>query len=130
MRLGFAYRHPFPFAIVAAVLLVPTFAVVGLSVVGHELGVTPAALVVDGWLHWVNEVRVVDLALISLPLVAFLLAALPLLDLRVERIEGAPAVALRVRALAANLLVASLALLVGAALVAHIVVESVLRLGP
>jgi hypothetical protein len=129
MRVDPAYRHPLRFAVLAAILLAPTFVVVGLSIVGHELGVTPVASVVDGWLAWVNRVRVVDLALVSLPLVAFVLAVLPLLDLRVERVDGAPALALRVRALGTNLFVATIALLVGVALVAHIVVESVLRLG-
>ena len=129
MRPGTAYRHPLPFALVAAALLAPTLVVVALSLIGHELGVRPVATVVDEWLTWVNQVRVADLALVSMPAVAFALALLPLLDLGAERVDGQRGVALRVRVVSANLAVAGVALLVGAALVAHIVVESALQVG-
>ena len=130
MRIAPAYRHPVSFAVAAAAILAPTLAIVGLSVIGHELGVTAVGTVVDGWLRWVDRFRALDLALVVAPLVAFVLAVLPLLDLRVERMDGAPAVAVRLRALTANLLIGALALLVGAVLVWHILVESVLRVGP
>jgi hypothetical protein len=67
---------------------------------------------------------------VAAPAIAFMVAVLPLLDVRIERDEPGPALAVRVRALPANLVVAALALLAAAALVAHIVVESVLRVGP
>ncbi|HET8778097.1 MAG TPA: hypothetical protein VFN76_10590 [Candidatus Limnocylindria bacterium] len=129
MRLEPAYRHPRAFALGAFVLLAPTLVVVALSILGHELGLSPVAAVIDRWLVWVNQVRVVDLALVTMPLVAFALAVVPLLDVRVDRDDGAPAMAIRIRAVPANLLVGALALLVGAALVAHIVVESALQTG-
>ena len=129
MRLEPAYRRPRALALAAIILLAPTLVVVALSVVGHELGVSPVAAVIDRWLVWVSQVRIVDLALVTMPLVAFALAIVPLLDLRVDRDDGAPAMAIRIRAVPANLLVAALALLVGAALVAHIVVESALQIG-
>jgi hypothetical protein len=129
MRVAPAHRHPVPFALAAAAVLAPTLAIVVLSVIGHELGVTAVGTVVDGWLRWVDRVRIVDLALVVAPLIAFVLAVLPLVDLRLERLDAAPAVAVRVRAVTGNMLIAVLALLVGAALVWHIVVESDLRLG-
>lgn len=129
MRIAPAHRRPLSFAVAAAAILAPTLAIVALSVIGHELGVTAVGTVVDGWLRWVDRARPVDLALVVAPLVAFVLALLPLIDVRVERMDGAPAVAVRLRAVTANLLIGALALLVGAALVVHVVVESVLGVG-
>ena len=126
MRSELAYRHPGAFAAVATLLLVPTLAIVALSLLGHELGVTAIADAVDPWIARIDTVRPLDLALVVAPLAAFLLAVVPLLDLRLERDEGGAALALRVRAITANLVVGCLALLVGGALVAHMVTESVL----
>ena len=129
MRFEPAYRHPGPWALVAGLVLLPTFAVVALSYIGHELGFSAVASVVDPWIAQLDEVRILDLLLVLAPAIAFILAVLPLLDLRIERDEPGPALAVRVRAVPANLVVGLVALLVGAALLAHIVVESVLRLG-
>jgi hypothetical protein len=129
MRFGPAYRHPGGWAVAAAVFLMPTFGVVGVSLIGHELGVTAVATLTDPLVAWLDTVRVLDLALVMAPLVAFVLAVLPLLDLRLERVEGTPGIALRLRTSTANLVVAAVALLTGAALVGHIVTESVLRVG-
>jgi hypothetical protein len=87
------------------------------------------ATVTDPWVAWIDTVRPVDLALVVAPLAAFLVALIPLLDLRIERASGDSVVAVRVHAVTANLVVATLAVLVGAALVGHIVTESVLRVG-
>jgi hypothetical protein len=129
MRFEPAHRHPSAFALAGGLLLLPTFAVVGLSLLGHELGLGAVAAVVDPWMIWIQSVRPIDLALVVAPLVAFGVAVLPLLELRVEREASDSVLAVRVKALTANLVVATLAVLVGAALVAHIVTESVLRLG-
>ena len=129
MRFETAYRHPGPFAVVAALLLLPTFAVVALSLIGHELGFSAVADAVDPWIAQLDTVRILDLFLVVAPAVAFLVAIVPLLDLRIERDDPGPAIAVRVRAVPANLAIGAVALLVGVALVGHIVTESVLRLG-
>jgi hypothetical protein len=129
MRFEPAYRHPSAFALAAGLLLLPTLAVVALSLLGHELGLGAVAAFTDPWVAWIDTVRPLDLALVVAPLAAFLLAVLPLLDLRMEREAGDAVVAVRVRAVAANLIVATLSVLVGLALVGHIVTESVLRVG-
>ena len=129
MRFEPAHRHPGACALVAAALLLPTFLVVALSYLGHELGFGAVADAVDPWIAQLDTVRILDLYLVVAPVIAFVVAVLPLLDLRIERDEPGPALAVRLRAIPANLVVGGAALLVGAALVAHIVVESVLRLG-
>jgi hypothetical protein len=129
MRFEPAYRHPSSFAVAAALLLLPTLAVVAVSLLGHELGIGAVAAITDPWVAWIDTVRPLDLALVVAPLAAFVVAILPLLDLRIERDAGASVVAVRVHAVAANLVVATLAVLVGVALVGHVVTESVLRVG-
>ena len=129
MRFGPAHRHPFAFATIAFVLMAPTLAFVVLSIIGHELGLSAVAATVDPLLVAVTRPRIVDVALVAAPAVAVALAILPLLDLRLERDEGVPTMAVRVRALPINLAVAGVAALIGAALVAHIVAESVLHAG-
>ena len=129
MRFEPAHRHPGAFALVAGLLLLPTLAVVGLSLLGHELGISAIARAVDPVISALSSVRIVDLALVTAPLAAFALAIAPLLDVRVEPAEPSPVLAFRVRAIRANVFVAVLALLVGIALVGHIVTESVLQLG-
>ena len=129
MRFEPAYRHPSAFALVAGLLLLPTLAVVALSLLGHELGLGAVAAFVDPWIARIDTVRPLDLALVIAPLLAFLVAIVPLLDLRIERDGQASVVAVRVHAVTWNLIVATLAVLVGAALIGHIVTESVLRVG-
>ena len=129
MRLEPAYRHPTGWAVAAAVLLLPTFVIVTLSLIGHELGITAVAAVTDPFMRWLDTAGPLDLAVVIAPVVAFLMAVAPLLDLRIERIETSPAVAVRIRTLAVNLVVAAVALLTGAALFAYFVTEAVLHTG-
>lgn len=129
MRFAPAHRHPRAFATAAAVVLLPTLAVVALSLLGHELGVTAVASAVDPVLTWVNTVRIVDLALVLAPAVALLLSVLPLVDLQLQGEAAEQGVTLRLRARAANLVVAAASLAAGAVLAWHIVVESALQRG-
>ena len=119
-----AQRHPSAFALVAGLVMAPTLAFVTLSLIGHELGVAAVASVVDPLIVTVTAARFVDLALVVAPLVGLVLAALPLLDARPEHGDGGSLIAVRVRAVPANLAVVGVALLLGAALVAHAIAES------
>ena len=127
MRFEQAHRHPSAFAIVAGLVMAPTFAFVTLSVIGHELGVSAVASAIDPLIETVTAPRIVDLALVLAPIVALVLAALPLLDARFESGDDGRLLAVRVRALPANLAMVGVALLLGAALAAHVVSESVLH---
>ena len=124
MRFEPARRHPFAFALAALVLMLPTLAFVTLSLIGHELGITAVASAVDPIIVSVTATHAVSMALVGAPLFALALAVLPLLDLRVGSSDEGTTLALRVRALAANVTVAGIALLLGAVLIGHFVVES------
>ena len=126
MRFEPARRHPFAFALAAFVLMAPTLIFATLSLLGHELGLTAVAAAIDPIIVSVTASRAVDLALVGAPLMGLALAVLPLLDLRVESGDEGRTLTLRVRALSANLIVAAVALLLGALLIGHFVAESVL----
>jgi hypothetical protein len=125
VRFGPAYRHPSGFAAAALVVIAPTTALVVASIIGHELGVSAVASAVDPLIVAVTAPRIIDLGLVLAPLAALALAALPLLDARVEQGADGPLLALRVRALPLNLATVGVALLVGLALVGHMVTEAV-----
>lgn len=129
MRLEPAHRHPSAFAAVGFAITAPTFAFVTLSIIGHELGLSAVAAVVDPVIAVVTAPRLVDLALVGAPMAAFALAVLPLIDARFENGDDGRMLAVRIRALPINLAVSGLAMLLAVALVAHIVAESVLNAG-
>jgi hypothetical protein len=103
---------------------------VGVSLLGHELGMSAVARAVDPFIAGIDRYRALDLALVVAPAAALILALLPLLDVRLERApDGGASVAVRMRAIGMNLVVAAFALGVGLLLVGHIVTESVLEAG-
>jgi hypothetical protein len=74
--------------------------------------------------------RIVDLLLVAAPLVAFVAALAPLLRFGVERRDGALEAVVAVRGRLLNVIVGGVALLLAGLLVWHIVVESVMQVGP
>lgn len=129
MRFEPAHRHPGPFALAALLVLAPTFAVVALSIIGHELGVIAVARAVDPLVAAIGDVRIIDLALVAAPAVAFGLAILPLAAVRIDRGDGGSALALTVRALPGNIAIALLSVVVAGVLVAHAMSEAALHAG-
>jgi hypothetical protein len=127
MRFEPAHRHQPAFAAAAAAVLMPTFTVVALSLVGHELGVAGVASAVDPVLSWINGVPVVNLFLVAAPVAAFLLAVVPIVDLRMDGGDSTSAVAIRVGIARENLGVAAAAVLVAGTLAWHGLVEAVAR---
>ena len=117
MRFEPAHRHPLAFAVLALVVMAPTLVFISLSAAGLDA------------MTWITGPRIVDLGLVLAPLASVLLAALPLVDARVERGIDGPVLGLRVRALPANLVVSLVAMVLSAFLIGHIVTESVLHLG-
>ncbi|HEX6139344.1 MAG TPA: hypothetical protein VF013_02625 [Candidatus Limnocylindria bacterium] len=130
MVLGPAWRHPTAWALAALVVLAPTMGVVFVSIVAYQLGATALQPPMDAMLGVVDRWRVLDLALVAAPALALLAAAAPLLRVELRDRDGTRELALGVRLRALNLLIAVLALGVGVLLAGHILVESVLQLGP
>jgi hypothetical protein len=125
MKLEPAWRHPGRWSAAAALLILPTALVVGLSLLAHELGVTPLTAWVDPMMRAVDAARPVDLYLVVAPLLGLAVALAPLV--RLDLTDGEARIAIRARA--ANLAVAVVALGLGLLLIGHIVTESVLRAG-
>lgn len=125
-----AWRHPVGWGLAAAALLVPTGAFVVFSVLTYQLGLTGMRTVMEPVNDWLAAWRPADLAIVVAPAVALVVAVAPLIRLELGRHDGQleGAIAFRLRAL--NLVVATASLALGGMLVWHIVVESVLQVGP
>jgi hypothetical protein len=129
VTIGPAWRHPTAFALVAALLLLPTFLFVGVSVLAYELDLRALRSVVEPTIAAVARWRVVDLFLVAAPPLAAMAALAPLLKVGVDRTAGTLEAVVTIRALALNLIVAFIALAVAGVLIWHIVVESVAQAG-
>jgi len=116
-------RHPTATALVAALLLAPTLTFVGISILAYDIAVPGLAAAVDPVLAAVTAPLIVDLFLLAAPFVAFLIAALPLIGLQTQRIDGELRVTLALRARVLNVVILLLAVLVGGILVGHVVGE-------
>jgi len=132
MVIGPAWRHPTGWALVAALVLAPTLLLVGMSYLTYELGLSGLAAMMEPVNDAINRVRPLDLLLVAAPLIALLVALVPLLRLELRRGAevGTTEAVVGLRLRAANLLVGLAALAVGGLLLGHIVVESVLQIGP
>lgn len=130
IRFETAQRHPRAFAVAGIVTMLPTMTLVAVSLIGYQLGFGALARAIDPIITSLAAIRAVDLGLVVAPLIGFVLALMPLAEIGVEPYDGAPTMTLRVRAIGANLLVGATALALGLVLVAHIVGESVLQVGP
>lgn len=120
-------RHPTATALVAALLLAPTFIFITVSFLAYQLEVPGLATAVEPVLDAVTAPRIMDLFLLGAPFLAFAVAALPLIGLRIERVDGELRVTLALRARSLNVVVLVLAVLVGGFLVGHVVSEFLLE---
>lgn len=128
--IGPAWRHPTVWALGGAALVSPTLLFVAMSYLAYQLGLSGLTGVMDPVNDALNRLRPLDLLLVAAPVAALLAAAAPLLRLELRRADAGNEVILRLRLRPLNLLVGAVALVVGGFLVMHIVVESVLRIGP
>ena len=122
-----AWRHPTAFAVVGALLILPTLFIVASSLLAYELNLTAVRDVVGPIQAALTSVRVVDFLLVLAPALALVVAVAPMLRLGWERRDGTLQAMVTVRALALNVAVSLVAIALGAVLVWHIVVESVLH---
>ncbi|MEP6469194.1 MAG: hypothetical protein ABJC24_05435 [Chloroflexota bacterium] len=129
VTIGPAWRHPTAFALVAAVILLPTFVFVGASMLAYELDLGPVRALVEPTMEALANWRVIDLLLVAAPPLAAIAAVAPLVRVGIGRRTGTLEAVVTIRALALNLFVAFVALILAGMLIWHIVVESVLQAG-
>ena len=130
MTIGPAWRHPTAFAMIGAALLLPTFAFVCASLLAYELGVDAVRGAIEPVSEAMARWRIVDLLLVAAPPLAFVAALAPLIRFGVERRDGALEAVVAIRGRLLNVVIGVVALMLAGLLTWHIVVESVLQLGP
>lgn len=122
------HRHPTTLALIALVLVAPTATFVLLSFLTYELGWAALRPLVEPALTALNEsTRLLNLALLAAPFVAFVVALAPLVGFGLSRASSELRLTLSFRARTANLVVIVLCVLVGGILAGHIALETLLE---
>lgn len=129
MLIGPAWRHPNALAVVALVILTPTLLFVAGSMLAYQLGLASLLPPMESISNVLATARFIDLALVVAPVVALLLAVMPLVRFELRAGDGGPEAVIGLRLRLANVLVGLTALAIGALLLWHILSESVLHLG-
>jgi hypothetical protein len=121
-------RHPTASALLAALLAAPTAVFVTLSVLAYQLELPGMQAWLEPFMEGLQQAPgIVDLFLLAAPFLAFLLAALPLIGLRLERIDGELRATLGLRARTLNVIVLAACLVVGGFLASHLLAEFLLE---
>lgn len=117
-------RHPTATALIAALITTPTVIFVALSFLAYQLELPGMQAWLQPFMDGLAQApRIVDLFLLGAPFLAFLIAALPLIGLRMERVDGELRVTLALRTRALNLIVLGICVVVGGFLASHLLVE-------
>ena len=117
-------RHPTASALVAALIAAPTVIFVSLSFLAYQLELPGMQTWLQPFMDGLQQApRIVDLFLLTAPFLAFLVAALPLVGLRLERLDGELRVTLALRGRMLNLIVLGVCVVVGGFLASHLLVE-------
>jgi hypothetical protein len=120
-------RHPTSLALLALLMVAPTFLFVAVSLLAYQIGVPGLAAAVEPRLAAFTASGWVDPFLLAAPLLAFLVAVVPLVGIGAGRADGALHVTISLRARALNVAVLILCALVGGLLVAYLVSEFLLE---
>jgi hypothetical protein len=117
-------RHPTATALVAVLITAPTVIFMALSFLAYQVELPGMQAWLQPFMDGLAQApRIVDLFLLTAPFLAFLIAALPLIGLRLERIDGELRVTLALRARTLNLIVLAVCVVVGGFLASHLLVE-------
>ena len=116
-------RHPTSLALLALLLVAPTFLFVLVSLLAYQIAVPGLAASVEPGLEAFTASRWVDPFLLGAPFLAFLVAVVPVVGIGLGRADGALHLTISLRARALNVAVLSLCVLVGGLLVAYLVSE-------
>jgi hypothetical protein len=118
-------RHPTATALVAALIAAPTAIFVTVSILAYQLELPGMQAWLQPFMDGLAQApRIVDLFLVAPPFVAFLIAALPLIGLRLERVDGELRATIALRPRTLNLLVLAACVVVAGVLVNYLLVES------
>jgi hypothetical protein len=121
-------RHPTASALVAVLIAAPTAIFVTLSFLAYQLELPGMQAWLAPFMDGLQQApRIVDFFLLAAPFLAFLLAALPLIGLRLERVDGELRVTLALRARTLNVVVLAVCLVVGGFLTNHLLAEFLLE---
>ena len=117
-------RHATATALIAALIAAPTVIFVAISFLAYQLELPGMQAWIQPFMDGLARApRIVDFFLLGAPFLAFLIAALPLIGLRMERVDGELRVTLALRARTLNLIVLGICLVVGGFLASHLIVE-------
>ena len=117
-------RHATATALVAALIAAPTVIFVAVSFLAYQLELPGMQAWLQPFMDGLNPPRIVDLFLLGAPFLAFVVAALPLISLRMARVDGSCIrISLALRARTLNLVVMAFSCLVGGLSWPAIVVE-------
>jgi len=116
-------RHPTSLALLALVLVAPTFLFVFVSLLAYQLEVPGLATAVEPVLGAFAGMRWVDVFLLGAPFLAFLVAVIPLVGIGWGRANGELHLTISLRARALNVVVLIVCVLLGGLLVAYLVGE-------
>jgi hypothetical protein len=117
-------RHPTATALIAALITAPTVIFVALSFLAYQLELPGMQAWLQPFMDGLAKApRIVDMFLLGAPFLAFLVAAMPLIGLRMERVGGELRITLALQARTLNLVVLAVCVLVGGLLASHILVE-------
>jgi hypothetical protein len=118
-------RHPTAWALVAALVAAPTAIFVTVSILAYQVEVPGMQTWLQPFMDGLAQApRIVDLPLVGAPFLAFLIAGLPLMGLRLERGSGELRLTLALRARTLNLVVLALCVVLASVLINYLLVES------
>jgi hypothetical protein len=121
-------RHPTACALVAALVAAPTAIFVTVSILAYQLEVPGMQAWLQPFMDGLAQAPlIVDLLLGGLPFLAFLIAALPLIGLRLERVNGELRMTLALRARTLNLVVLAACVVVAGVLANYLLAEFLLE---
>ena len=121
-------RHPTASALVAALIAAPTAVFVTVSFLAYQLQLPGMQAWLQPFMDGLQQApRFVDLLLVVAPFLAFLIAALPLIGLRLERIDGELRVTLGLRAKTLNVIVLAICVVVSGFLANYFLAEFLLE---
>jgi hypothetical protein len=110
-------------AILALLLVGPTFVFIVASLLAYEIGVPGLAATIEPIVAALTGPPWVDLFLLAAPFVAFLIAVSPLVSIGFARADGELRVTFGFRARALNIVVLALCIALGGLLAGYLLVE-------